>query len=66
MNRKTIERDIKQMVEEGMVVGMSSNPQKFTMAKPRELTINLTMQEAADLLNLPIKSSLRKKIKKAL
>lgn len=54
------------MVEEGMVVGMSSNPQKFTMAKPRELTINLTMQEAADLLNLPIKSSLRKKIKKAL
>ena len=66
VNRKTIDRDIKQMAKEGMVIGSSINPQKFEMAKPRELLISMSVQEAADLLNLPIKSSLRKKLKKSL
>lgn len=67
ISRKTIERDIIDMVEEGLVGLSPGMPMRFQLIKPAEVDIALKVEEITLLLDLLDQNSeLHQKLKRAL
>lgn len=66
ISRKTVQRDLLEMQERGIVSANGEIPQRFKLAKPFEIQLVLTVDEAEFLLSvIPLHISLYKKIKDA-
>jgi predicted DNA-binding transcriptional regulator YafY len=67
VSRKTIERDMVLMIEMGMVSVITGVPSKYTLNKPNEIEIVLTIEEISEVLQIMNdQSKLYTKFKKSL
>ena len=67
ISRKTIERDIIDMVEEGLVGLLPGMPMRYQLIKPAEVDLALKVEEITLLLGLLDQNSeLHQKLKRAL
>lgn len=61
--RKTIQRDIKELLDDGIIMAVLSSPRKYKLEETLKMAINLTQEEVSflnDLLN-DITDPLRKR-----
>jgi predicted DNA-binding transcriptional regulator YafY len=65
VSRKTVERDIDELIESRIVILMPGLPTRYQLAACEELEIILTVQEIGEILSkLEEKSELKLKLKK--
>lgn len=52
VNRKTVERDVIELVKEGMITGTDATPSRYSLYRELEIPVAMTLTEISTLMDI--------------